>query len=377
MRVPRQAGAFREVAPPRRAGKGLYLAQPLTTCGTAQGSLHTFYYRRGTRMNRLGASTSDRKSLDRPRYGRGCPARLIAAVLVASLVNVGCGTMLPRYLGIRPDAPETIPTDALKKECEGRHKEAVADRIACEQYVSHVLWAQHLAEAYRTRATLNEWAIYVAGTIALAGLSVVSGLGLAAAASTETIGLIGVSTGFTSGFFSFMNNSTRAGFYTTAANDISSALSEATQRLGAKPNSETYHGATKLLSERVSQAANRLETKRYEAAAAAATSELVQEATRHLQQLTTVIETAAVVDLRPDKGKAGEQAVVVTAGIDLTTYKDRVRVFVDGRPAAGEVASKTEVRFTIPAKPAAKTQVGVRVYVGPFAVPGEQSFTYN
>ena len=62
-------------------------------------------------------------------------------------------------------------------------------------------------EAYRARASLNEWAIYVAGTIALAGLSVVSGLGIAAEASTEAIGLVGVSTGFTSGFFGFINNS--------------------------------------------------------------------------------------------------------------------------------------------------------------------------
>jgi hypothetical protein len=135
----------------------------------------------------------------------------VSVLLVASLLNGGCGTMFPRYLGMRPDAPDVAASRTIKRECNGRHPESHPDQVACELYLSHVQWAQQLAEAYRSRATLNEWAIYTAGTIAIAGLSVVAGLGLAAAASATTIGLVGVSTGFTSGFFALMNNSTKGG----------------------------------------------------------------------------------------------------------------------------------------------------------------------
>jgi hypothetical protein len=172
------------------------------------------------------------------------PARLTVLVLVTMLLSACAGTPYRRYLGIRPDAPDVVTPDALTKECRRLHPNALAEQAACEQYLKYKEWAQELAEAYRSRASLNGWSIYVSGTIALAGLGVVSGLGLAAAASPETIGLVGVSTGFTSGFFGFINNSARAGYYTDAANKISDALAEATQKVGTSPASTTYNEAT-------------------------------------------------------------------------------------------------------------------------------------
>jgi ribosomal protein L12E/L44/L45/RPP1/RPP2 len=107
---------------------------------------------------------------------------------------------------------------------------------------------------------------------------VVGGLGLAAAASATTIGLVGVSTGFASGFFAFLDNRTRAGFYTVAANDLSTALAKATQTVGTSPTAKEYDAATKALAGTVSQVVNRLETQRSSAAAAAAASQQIQKA---------------------------------------------------------------------------------------------------
>jgi hypothetical protein len=309
--------------------------------------------------------------------------RLMAALLIGSLLNAGCGTMYPRYLGIRPDAPEVKPNPAATDECNrraGRQPAATADtptseppeeratRIACEQYLDHVVWARQLAESYRTRATMNEWAIYLAGTIALAGLSVVSGLGLAAAASTETLGLVGVSTGFTSGFFGFMNNSRRAGFYTAAANDISSALAAATQIVGADPTKEKYDTATKQLAVAVANAARSLETERYQAAADAAKSKDVQDAVDKLKAL----ENAQLLSLDPLKGKPGIDVVAKVAGIDLTKYKDRVKVWMDGDWTTGEVTPST-VKFKMTSKATGK--VNVRLTADGLPIPGEQPFT--
>ena len=290
--------------------------------------------------------------------------RLIALVLIVGVPTTGCGTMFPQYLGIRPDTPGATVAASIRTEC------------ACEQYLTHVKWATQLAEAYRTRATMNEWAIYAAGTVALAGLSVVGGLGLAAASAT-TIGLVGVSTGFTSGFFAFMDNSTRAGFYTTSANDLSTALAKATQTVGAIPTTQNYDTATKFLAERISQIANDLETHRSSAAAAAAASKNVQKAQQDLQDLTRLIETAALTDLSPTTAGAGDTVTVVVSGIDLTAYKDRVRIFVGGRQVAADVTSKTEATFKVPTTPATTPSETVRVWVGPAPLPGDRVLTYS
>jgi hypothetical protein len=311
------------------------------------------------------------------RYERNRGARLVALLVIASLFNAGCGTIFPRYLGLRPDAPDVAASSDIKAECEHRHDTVLADKAACEQYLAHVRWARQLAEAYRSRATLNEWAIYTAGTIALAGLSVVGGLGLAAAASAATIGLVGVSTGFASGFFAFMDNSTRAGFYTVAANDLSTALAKATQTAGARPTAAQYDEATKALADSVSRTVNQLESHRSSEAAAAAASQQIQKAQHDLQELTKIIETASLADLHPSTAKAGDTVVVVVAGIDLTTYKDRVRIFVGGKQTAGEVTSKTEVKFKVAPVPATTKTDTVRVWVGPSPVPGERTLTYT
>lgn len=314
-------------------------------------------------------------------------ARAVAVLIVTALVNAGCGTMFPRYLGMRPDAPEGTVSADIKNECAHRHAKPAAppapvetaatpDQVACEQYLAHVEWARQLAEAYRSRATMNEWAIYAGGTIALAGLSAVGGLGIAAASAT-TIGLIGVSTGFTSAFLAFMDNSTRAGFYTVAANDLTAALATATQTTGANPDATKYDAATKALAQSAAKAINDLESQRYRAAATAAASQQVQKAQKDLQDLTKLIETAAFTELRPPSAKAGATVTVVIIGIDLTAYKERIRIFVGGKQTAGEVTSTSEVKFTVLPVPATTRSDVVRVWIGPAALPGEQTLTYE
>jgi hypothetical protein len=307
-----------------------------------------------------------------------CPARQTAIVLVALLLSACSGIPYRRSLGIRPDPPHAVTPVALTNECKRLHPTIPPDQTACEQYLKHVQWAQQLTEAYRSRATLNESVIYVGGTIALAGLSVVSGLGIAAAASTETLGLIGVSTGFTSGFLAFMNNSAKAGFYTVAANKISTALADANKKVTASPTSTTYSEATQLLAEEVSQAANELETERYQLARAAAMSQQVQQATQDRQERLAILETALLIGLEKKHVSENDEVVAVTLGIDLTKYEDRVSVWVDGRPVGGDVISQTKIKFRVPAPvvPESKT-ANVMLHVLNTPVRGQQTLIYQ
>jgi hypothetical protein len=306
------------------------------------------------------------------------PLRRATALIVAvSFLSSGCG-MFPRYLGIRPDSPAITPSSEVQNECARR------DRIAgslltldCEGYLSHVEWAQQLNQAYRTRATMNEWSIYLAGTIALGALSAVGGLGLAAAASTTTIGLVGVSSGFASGFFGMLNNSARAGFYTVAANDIAAALAEAARRVGTPPTAQSYAAATVILHDKVEAAAAWLETKRSEAAAAAAASAQKEQATQQMQDRLALAEKAALVAIDPASSKVQKPSILTTNGVDLSKYKDQVQAFIDGHPAKAEVKSANTVEVTMPSKPEGKDRVVVRLRVDMVFIQGEQSYTYD
>jgi hypothetical protein len=84
-----------------------------------------------------------------------------------------------------------------------------------------------------------------------------------------------------------------------------------------------------------------------------------------------------LTDLQPNKAKVGDTVVVVVTGMDLTAYKDRVRVFVGGKQVAAEVTSKTEAKFTVSSVPATAKSDIVRVWIGAAPLPGEQTLTYN
>lgn len=310
----------------------------------------------------------------------GRPSRRAIALLVAaSFLSSGCGTF-GTYLGVRPDSPAITPSSNVKKECarrEGNSNVVTPLTLGCEGYLSHVEWAQQLDQAYRTRATMNEWSIYLAGTIALGALSAVGGLGIAAAASTTTIGLIGVSSGFAAGFFGLLNNSARAGFYTVAANDIASALAEAAKKVGAIPTAESFTDATMFLHDKVEAAAIWLETKRSEAAAAAAAAVQKEQANQKLQDKLALVENAALVKIYPDSSKEQKPVTLTTSGVDLTKFKGKVQVLVDGEYVKAEVKAEDTVEVTMPSKPAGKELVFVRLRVDGVTIPGRQNYTYE
>jgi hypothetical protein len=161
---------------------------------------------------------------------------IVTGCTLVSVITSGCGTMGIRYLGIRPDPPDALPSEEVKTRCvseskgqksepnnqksqpTGEKSEAKDDNAnnvaGCARFYQTVEWADQLVESYRSRATMNEWSIYAAGTIALAALAALGGIAAAGTASSETVGFISVGSGFTSGFFAFLDNKTRSAFYT-------------------------------------------------------------------------------------------------------------------------------------------------------------------
>src|ERR1700682_3710762 len=128
--------------------------------------------------------------------------RLTVSAFVLSFLFTGCGTMGIRYLGIRPDTPDLVPSKNVSEWCGKETGESTGAKFAgCVRFYQTVEWADQLVESYRSRATMNEWSIYAAGTIALGALATVGGLAVVGAAASTTAGLVSGSSGFGGGFF--------------------------------------------------------------------------------------------------------------------------------------------------------------------------------
>src|SRR5258706_15058432 len=92
---------------------------------------------------------------------------IVAIMTIISLSISGCASTSFPVLGIRPDHEGFTPSDDAKTWCTL----AQAPNLQCEQYRNYHEYATNLSGSYRSRATLNEWALYFAGLIGFSGLT--------------------------------------------------------------------------------------------------------------------------------------------------------------------------------------------------------------
>ena len=123
-------------------------------------------------------------------------------------------------MGIRPDYPNLSPSpEAFVEWCK-----SLADgaKPSCLMYRNYHEYANTLSASYRSRATLNEWALYFAGLVGLSGLTATAGLA-AANAGIQALRIVPLITGFVSGTTAIAENKDKALNYTNAANSIDEA----------------------------------------------------------------------------------------------------------------------------------------------------------
>jgi hypothetical protein len=207
--------------------------------------------------------------------------RLIVIAILIFFIN-GC-TMAPS-MGIRPNPPGGAFSQEVLDGCAKRHPDQDKELYPqCIDFYSVVQWANQLSEAYRSRATMNEWSIYFSGTLALASLAAVAGIAATGHGASDALAMIPIVGGFTSGFFALLDNKAKAAAYTEAANEIGVALGTAmTNVTDERPR---YSTSRAILYQDIVRAINKLETQRSTLAAAAAekrvdTERLQNEATR-------------------------------------------------------------------------------------------------
>ena len=181
---------------------------------------------------------------------------LLVFVCVLSIFLSSCAATSFPVLGIRPDYPQFVPSNEARAWCGLDEKAKVDD---CANYRNYLEYATNLSAAYRSRATLNEWGLYAAGLIGLAGLSATAGLA-AANAGIQALRIVPLVTGFVSGVTAVVENKEKALNYTNAANAIDAAINQANIEV-TKP-SPNYGAALVNLSAQVTQVKNDLELSR-------------------------------------------------------------------------------------------------------------------
>ena len=203
-------------------------------------------------LHRPSLLTGTRMVRDRPQVWatRSLIHELIATSLVVVASLEGCSSLSRSSLGIRPPPP-----DARYGEVD-----------PCMRLDEYLNYSRDLQEAYHSRASQNRFWIYVAGTLGLATIAASGGLA-AAAVSTTTIAIVAFAGGFYSSFFAFLGNTDLAQDYTTAADAVSTADSNA--RAAAALDKAQCAQAYADLVKAVSNAANQLEDARTTSAVAA------------------------------------------------------------------------------------------------------------
>lgn len=104
--------------------------------------------------------------------------KIVLLCLSIMILFNGCSYLSPK-LGYRPEfsatsLPESIPACGPKL----LKSDPVADAAteACLEYYRAVKWGEEVAEAYRTKAFMNEWSVYIAGAVGIIGGAVVGAL---------------------------------------------------------------------------------------------------------------------------------------------------------------------------------------------------------
>lgn len=182
----------------------------------------------------------------------------VTYILIAALSS-GCASTGIPVLGVRPNQPPVSYSDDIIARCERDEPDkSGANHRDCLYFYNILDWGQDLSDAYRTRATWNEWGLYTAGVVGLAVVGSLAGLAAFNQAGSDAAKIIPLVGGFVSGVSAVFDNKGKAAAYTEAANTIDSALAEAR----ASVKTAEYRPAANTLYGKVTTAKNSLEIKR-------------------------------------------------------------------------------------------------------------------
>ena len=152
--------------------------------------------------------------------------RIVLLCLSILILFSGCSSF-SSTLGYRPEFSTTSPTTstpACRLELLNSDKAAA---MACEEYYTAVKWGEDVAQAYKTKAFINEWSVYIAGGVGIIGGAVVGSLTATEQGNTDAAKIIPLVTAAVASLFALNQSDDKATAYGESIIAIEESLAAA------------------------------------------------------------------------------------------------------------------------------------------------------
>ena len=153
--------------------------------------------------------------------------RIVLLCLSIAILFSGCSSF-SSTLGYRPEFSTTsTPPSTPACELALLATNANAAKAACEEYYTAVKWGENVAQAYKTKAFMNEWSVYVAGAVGIIGLAVGGSLAATDEGNTDAAKIIPLVTAAVASLFALNQSDDKATAYGESVIAIEESLAAA------------------------------------------------------------------------------------------------------------------------------------------------------
>ena len=151
--------------------------------------------------------------------------RIVLLCLSIAILFSGCSSF-SSTLGYRPEFSTTSPSTSTPA-CDLKLLKDTAAAMACEEYYTAVKWGEDVAQAYKTKAFINEWSVYIAGGVGIIGGAVVGSLTATEQGNTDAAKIIPLVTAAVASLFALNQSDDKATAYGESIIAIEESLAAA------------------------------------------------------------------------------------------------------------------------------------------------------
>jgi hypothetical protein len=200
---------------------------------------------------RIGSCTSTKRASIRVNH------KIVLLCLSIAILFSGCSSF-SSTLGYRPEFSTTFTStpacnpDSLKK-FPAKEPEVPATEAVCLEYYNAVKWGEEVAQAYRTKAFMNEWSVYIAGAVGIIGIAVVGSLTATDEGNTDAAKIIPFVTAAVASLFALNQSDDKATAYGESIIAIEESLAAADRHVSYNKTQEGFSRGSDILKDSIRQ----------------------------------------------------------------------------------------------------------------------------
>lgn len=180
-------------------------------------------------------------------------------------------------LGYRPEFSTTSTSTSIPA-CDDLGNA----KAACLEYYNAVKWGEDVAQAYRTKAFVNEWSVYIAGAVGIIGIAVVGSLTATDEGNTDAAKITPLVTAAVASLIALNQSDDKATAYGESIIAIEESLAAADRHVSHNKTQEGFQVGSDILKDSIRQEIVNLDIRmvairRKMAASIPTTTALVQE----------------------------------------------------------------------------------------------------